>query len=106
MSSVAGFRLNPEEDADIIKDLDRFKNRSKRMRELMRKGLEYENTYLKFTERNPITEKDIIKVAEALEKTPSMLVTPEPIEWKIPVEPSVKPKSPGGLKANILKNNF
>lgn len=85
---MAGFRLNPEEDADIIKDLARFKNRTKRIKEAYRKCM--------FLEAGTLA---------------SILEAPElkkPQSWTIPEEPSVKPLPPkGSVKANILfKNNF
>ena len=40
---MAGFRLHPIEDADIIKDLSRFTNKTNRIKENYRKAMLLEN---------------------------------------------------------------
>jgi len=82
---MAGFRLHPTEDADIIRDLERYKNKTGRLKEVYRKAMQL--------------EKGAIKLISEAPKTP------EP--WILPEEPTVKKQPEGSLKATILyKNKF
>jgi len=84
---MAGFRLHPTEDADIIRDLERYKNKTGRLKEVYRKAMQIE------------------KGSPVMRAIPEVPKTPEP--WVIPEEPTVKKQPEGSLKANILyKNKF
>ena len=65
---MAGFRLHPIEDADIIRDLERYKNKTGRLKEVYRKAMQL--------------EKGAIKLSLEAPKIP------EP--WVLPEEPTVK----------------
>ena len=83
---MAGFRLHPTEDADIIKDLERYKNKTGRLKEVYRKAMQLE-------------KGSPVKIISEAPKVP------EP--WVLPEEPTVKKQPEGSLKANILyKNKF
>ena len=107
---MAGFRLNPEEDADIIKDLKRFSNQTKRIKEAYRKAMQIEAGCLPLQGSvNPSEGQVGAYAAELTGSTnaPKQQATAR-TGWSIPKEPTVKQKPPqGSLKANILfKNNF
>ena len=91
---MAGFRLNSVEDADIIKDLARYRNKSDRIKQAYRKAMQLEQGFV------------------APFVAPSVAPSVDPAEaklWVIPEEPTVKKQvqTQGSVKANILyKNNF
>ena len=123
---MVGFRLHPDDDKDIAEDLGRFKNKSKRIRAMYRKGLatevnNYPNTgqaYLgkSLVEQSRESLANFGKSIEIVERKPlnsglrnmgQGLYTAEkvhqPIAWD---KPSVKPIEKVPVKVNILKNNF
>lgn len=95
---MPGFRLNPVTDADIINDLARFRDTTKRLKEAYRKAMQIEQGHY------PIQGS-----SEALHgQIEASQTTRQANEWSIPKEPTIKkPVQKGSLKANILfKNNF
>jgi hypothetical protein len=84
MSDFVGFRLNATKDADIIKDLSKYKDTTARVKEAYRRAIRAEQT-------NQVVEPTV--------KPPPK---PERIVWNFPKEPTV----PSSIRANILSNGF
>ena len=102
MSNFVGFRLNVERDADIIKDLERYKDTTGRMKEVYRRAMRAEDELF----------VPFIKAQETIVEERSRTLPPkkaEKIVWKFPKEPSVSLSATGAptsLKSAILSNDF
>jgi hypothetical protein len=90
MSDFVGFRLNATKDADIIKDLKKYKDTTARVKEAYRRAIALEQA---------IPTPAISEVTSVPKVAPTK---PERIVWNFPKEPTV----PCSLKANILSNGF
>ncbi len=85
-----GARLHPEKDKDIIEDINKFKDKTKRLKDIYRKGLTMENTL-------PNTSNT---------SNPAQLpidLPPKKLNWKVP-EKIVPNKKTEDVKVKVLSN--
>jgi len=117
ISKPVGFRLNPNTDADIIKDLDKYKDRTSRLKEVYRRVLAIEQQKYPgaltqhqidraatetqvATEVLPQRQIDKLVVANNIQEEEKVVNTPEEVKeehkredffWQNFPEPTVKP---------------
>ena len=100
MSNFVGLRLHVERDADIIKDLAKYKDVTARVKEVYRRAV--------------LSENQTFSPAQVeVNKLPTTISTINPkteaITWSFPDKPSVALSTtgaPSSLKAKLLSNGF
>lgn len=104
---MAGFRLNPDKDADILRDLNRFNNKTDRIKEMYRKAMVMEQGgYVQRATVLPVRHQHSQVIPGETEASASEAA---PLIWKIPVEPTVdgiKGIDKEGIKKNILNSEY
>ena len=106
MSAFVGFRLNDTRDADIIKDLDKYKDTTARVKEVYRKVILMEQGNY----NPPTVESPVLETKAPTPPTKTENVKTEKIVWSnFPKEPSVKSSENGApisVKSKLLNNGF